>query len=566
MSIYITGDIHGDASRLSTDIFPEQNEMTKEDYMIILGDFGLVWDYRGENKNEKYWLDWLENKPFTTLFIDGNHECVHKDTELLIDVGWVNIVEVCKNVNKYKVASVDLKTHKLYFDYVLGTVKKHEDKLIEVISSNFKQCVTLNHDVVVNGKKIKAKYLVNSDYRIEDFKFNIKNEGSRIELLNELIEILTTIIMDATVVNYSKYNPNSKKIRIQYHLKKPRKIVYIQNLLEDNNIKYTIRKAKDNSTFICIYGDDARILYSKINYKKEIPLYWKDMNEEQLRYFLNALINTDGTPVNNTIIWRTTSKNDIDIVSEICIKNNYDINVKILDDASGYIENCTQYNISIGKGKKLNCKIRTNIVEYNDDVYCVTTKDGTIITRYKMCPVVTGNCFNRLNAYPTEKWNGGNVNFIRPSVIHLKRGQVFNLQGKKFFTFGGAKSHDIRDGILEPDDPHIKKWKYDYNKLFRINGVSWWKEELPSQEEMDEGVLNLQKENDKIDYILTHCPPTSVLKQMDNSYGSDCLTDYLQNIKENVEYKKWLFGHMHINQNIPWENAIGLYEQVVRIL
>lgn len=249
MSIYITGDIHGDASRLSTDIFPEQNEMTKEDYMIILGDFGLVWDYKGESKTEKWWLDFLENKSFTTLFIDGNHEN-----------------------------------------------------------------------------------------------------------------------------------------------------------------------------------------------------------------------------------------------------------------------------------------------------------------------------FNRLNAYPTEKWNGGNVNFIRPSVIHLKRGQVFNLQGKKFFTFGGAKSHDIRDGILEPDDPRIKKWKYDYNKLFRINGVSWWKEELPSQEEMDEGILNLQKENDKVDCILTHCPPTSVLKQMDNNYGSDYFTDYLQRIKENTKYKNWLFGHMHINQNIPWENAIGLYEQIVRIL
>ena len=34
MSIYITGDIHGDASRLSTDIFQEQNEMTKEEIII----------------------------------------------------------------------------------------------------------------------------------------------------------------------------------------------------------------------------------------------------------------------------------------------------------------------------------------------------------------------------------------------------------------------------------------------------------------------------------------------------------------------------------------------------
>ena len=249
--IYITGDIHGNPSRLSTDIFPEQKEMTKEDFLILLGDFGLVWDYKGESKNEKYWLNWLENKPFTTLFIDGNHEC-----------------------------------------------------------------------------------------------------------------------------------------------------------------------------------------------------------------------------------------------------------------------------------------------------------------------------FQRLNAYPTEKWNGGNASFIRPSVIHLKRGQVFNLQGKKFFTFGGAKSHDISDGILEPGDKRIKEWNKDYYKMFRINCVSWWKEELPSQEEMDEGIRNLAKENNKVDYILTHCPPTEILMYMIpwTKYKGDYLAEYLQKIMKNVEYKNWLFAHMHENINIPYCNATCLYEQIVRIV
>ncbi len=32
---------------------------------------------------------------------------------------------------------------------------------------------------------------------------------------------------------------------------------------------------------------------------------------------------------------------------------------------------------------------------------------------------------------------------IRPHVIHLMRGQIFDLQGYSFFTMGGARSHDI---------------------------------------------------------------------------------------------------------------------------
>ena len=72
--IYITGDCHSDFTRFSTKKFPVQKDMTKNDYVIICGDFGGVWNYMYENTSEKYWLDWLNDKNFTTLFVDGNHE------------------------------------------------------------------------------------------------------------------------------------------------------------------------------------------------------------------------------------------------------------------------------------------------------------------------------------------------------------------------------------------------------------------------------------------------------------------------------------------------------------
>jgi predicted phosphodiesterase len=184
---------------------------------------------------------------------------------------------------------------------------------------------------------------------------------------------------------------------------------------------------------------------------------------------------------------------------------------------------------------------------------------------------ISGNHSNYdiLDSLSIEKWHGGNVNFIRPSIIHLMRGEVFNIENRKFFTFGGASSHDIRDGILEIGDERIKQWNKDYSKIFRVNHLSWWKRELPNQEEMNNGIKNLELNNNKVDYILTHCPYTSLLKQMDGGsglYESDVLTDYLQRIKQTVDYKQWLFGHMHINQNYYWERATCLYEQITRIL
>ena len=71
--IYVTGDIHGeiDIHRLNSYQFPQQRHMGKGDYVVICGDFGCVW---AGDQTDRYWLNWLEAKPFTTLFVDGNHE------------------------------------------------------------------------------------------------------------------------------------------------------------------------------------------------------------------------------------------------------------------------------------------------------------------------------------------------------------------------------------------------------------------------------------------------------------------------------------------------------------
>ena len=58
--IYITGDCHSNFERFNTRNFPEQKEMTKDDYVIICGDFGGVWNKDGESKMETSALDWLD--------------------------------------------------------------------------------------------------------------------------------------------------------------------------------------------------------------------------------------------------------------------------------------------------------------------------------------------------------------------------------------------------------------------------------------------------------------------------------------------------------------------------
>ena len=99
--------------------------------------------------------------------------------------------------------------------------------------------------------------------------------------------------------------------------------------------------------------------------------------------------------------------------------------------------------------------------------------------------------FDLLNGYPISEWHGGKIRVIRPHIFHLMRGQVFDIGGKRFFTFGGACSHDMKDGILEIGDPRIKRWRNSWQRRFRINHISWWKEEMPTEEEMQKQVYQI---------------------------------------------------------------------------
>ena len=66
------------------------------------------------------------------------------------------------------------------------------------------------------------------------------------------------------------------------------------------------------------------------------------------------------------------------------------------------------------------------------------------------------------------------------------RGKIFQIEGRKIFAFGGASSHDVSDGILQGEDwkSNAKRLQKQGKYMFRVDGVSWWKEELSSEEEM----------------------------------------------------------------------------------
>lgn len=180
--------------------------------------------------------------------------------------------------------------------------------------------------------------------------------------------------------------------------------------------------------------------------------------------------------------------------------------------------------------------------------------------------------YDMIAEFPLEEWNGGKVrHIVRNKVILLERGQVFELEGKKFFTFGGASSHDVQGGILNRNDC---AFDYEYRKAidsdlpFRIIHESWWKEELPNAEEMEEGRRNLKKHDYRVDYVITHCCATEVQNQLDKGpghiYKPDILTDYFQELEKKLQYKQWYFGHYHMDMRVD-ERHFLLYCSIIKV-
>ena len=179
--------------------------------------------------------------------------------------------------------------------------------------------------------------------------------------------------------------------------------------------------------------------------------------------------------------------------------------------------------------------------------------------------------FDRLyRAYPEVDFHGGKAHQLRENVFHLIRGYIFDLCGLSFFTFGGARSHDISGGILRPYEYSTEKdYKAAYKELqdsgtlFRIDHISWWEKELASEEEMKRGLDTLFRYNWDVDYVLSHCAPAGIAALAGIS-DANRLTQYFEEIRGRLKFRKWFFGHYHANRQILGK-YIMLYEQILQV-
>lgn len=147
--------------------------------------------------------------------------------------------------------------------------------------------------------------------------------------------------------------------------------------------------------------------------------------------------------------------------------------------------------------------------------------------------------YELLEQYPEEYYFGGKARNICGRLYMLSSGNIFNIDGKKIFAFGGGQAADI-DARMEND--------------------KWWEQELPDEKWLEEGREALANAGDSVDYIFTHEPPASIAEflQMHGTVSPESavvpqnrLSIFFDGLKGEIDFKMWFFGKLHRNKLVP---------------
>jgi len=166
--------------------------------------------------------------------------------------------------------------------------------------------------------------------------------------------------------------------------------------------------------------------------------------------------------------------------------------------------------------------------------------------RYNICFVDgTHENFEILQSYPVVSWNGGQAHKIRDNIYHLMRGQIFTIEGKTIFTMGGGE-----DPEMEPDE----------NENASVH------KEIPTSQELMNGVAALEQRQYKVNFIVTHEPPARtrdfLLLSANKSLRVTALGAYFDALAKQAQYGKWFFGSMHVDRFVS-DKQIALFRNIV---
>lgn len=404
---FIAGfDVHGDKqNKVACEVFFRFMKDWKPEIRVMGGD---LFDFRPlrrkaseEEKRESMREDFEAGMGFLkrmrpTHYLRGNHSFV-ADADILTLDGW-------KKVNSLSVddlvAQFDDAGNISYANPTALHINTEYEYLVAIEGHGTKQIVTDRHDVIVDGKKVKAFELLGK--RIDSRSIRTSGRAYHGHIRSEsddMLTLLTWVLMDGTIVDFAKYKAGSKKIRVQFRLSLQPKIAKLKALLDKMSVPYTFAESKKAGAnklqpyVIRIYGDWARKINAALPGKR-MPAWFAKLDRRELDVFLEALKDTDGHAREHQIHWATVDFKSADLIQEACALNGYECIIRHRSPRPGQFANAKiQALVTIQLKPRANfSKLKIERLEKAGACYCVTMPLGTVVSRLDGKVAFTGNC------------------------------------------------------------------------------------------------------------------------------------------------------------------------------
>ena len=145
--------------------------------------------------------------------------------------------------------------------------------------------------------------------------------------------------------------------------------------------------------------------------------------------------------------------------------------------------------------------------------------------------------FELLSQYEEVDLYEGKAKKIADNIYCLNRGELYLIEGRVIFALGGGLAPEAD----EHDNPS-----------------------MPTDEELEYAVVNLQEQHMNVDLIITHEAPASVKRQLDRGAYINDLNIFLDTILRKARFGKWFFGSLHQDRAVS-RDLICVFEDAFTI-
>lgn len=313
--------------------------------------------------------------------VNGKY-CLPLDaTEVLTKEGWQWLGDIA--VGDY-IAQYTPVSDSIEFQPVLGMVDPYE---AEVLKNRYLEA-TGDHRMYlrpnsINSSKFREMSWVDalSGSKTHIIKNGANYYGNGLDLSDDELRLLVWIQGDG---HYMKDNNNNIH-GVEFHLKKERKIIVIQELLNSLDIKYTVSNKSDGSKSIRVYGKDLYNWAEEWLTNKMFNYNLLEMTQEQFEIFWDELMIVDGNVTKQ--LYCSIPQQNLDVIQALCATKGVRTNKCTLgtDETVAIMRNKSNYSVG-GNIKSKIIERRTTMVS------CVTVPSGFILIRQNGKTFIVGNC------------------------------------------------------------------------------------------------------------------------------------------------------------------------------